>query len=85
MARAGEKGGIPYEKALIMAAQTFAGAARLILKGQKPENLILQIAVPNGTTEAGFKVMKETHIEKHFQQTVEAAANRSREISEEFR
>lgn len=85
MARAGEKGGICYEKALMMAAQTFLGAAKLVLKGQNPQNLTEQIAVPNGTTEAGFNVMKQTHVETHFQQAIDAATRRSRELSEEFR
>lgn len=81
MAQAGAKNGIPYETALKMAAQTFAGAARLILKGGVPSELIRQIATPNGTTEAGYKVMAETHIEKNLQAVVEAAAQRSKELS----
>ncbi len=83
MARAGEKHGLPYEKALKMAAQSFAGAARLILKGASPETLIQQIATPNGTTEAGFKAMSTSQMDAHFQQAAEAAARRSKEISEE--
>lgn len=85
MARAGEKHGLAYPEALKMAAQTFAGAARLILKGAKPEALIRQIAVPNGTTEAGFKVMQETHIETLWQKVAEASAKRSKELSEEMK
>lgn len=85
MAREGEREGISYEKALKMAAQTFLGAAKLVLSGQSPEKLAQQIAVPNGTTEAGFRVMKETQIDKHFQQTIAAATHRSSEISLEFR
>lgn len=78
MAMAGEKGGIPYREALTMAAQVFKGAAQLILKGNRPEDLLHQITVPGGTTEAGLKVMKETAIEKHLQMTIEAAAEKSR-------
>ncbi len=84
MARAGEKHGLSYGKSLKMAAQTFAGAARLILKGSMPEMLIEQIATPKGTTEAGFTAMAELEMEKHFQAVVAASANRSREISEEY-
>lgn len=85
MARAGEKNGLPYEKALKMAAQAFAGAARLIANGAPPEALIEQIATPNGTTEAGFKAMTQSRLDAHFQQAIEASARRSRELSEEIR
>jgi pyrroline-5-carboxylate reductase len=85
MARTGEKHGIGYEKALKMAAQTFYGAAKLILKGKKPEDLIQQIAVPNGTTEAGFKLMDSLQMDHHFQSVIETAAKRSQEYSEEYK
>ena len=80
MARAGEKQGLSYEKALKMAAQSFAGAAKLILKGANPKELLYQIATPNGTTEAGLKVMTACHIDEHFQSVVEASAKRSQEL-----
>jgi pyrroline-5-carboxylate reductase len=85
MARAGAERGIPYEKALAMAAQTFLGAARLIEKGSSPETLLQQIAVPNGTTEAGLAVLKSRSVISHFQEAVFAATDRSKQISEEFR
>lgn len=81
MAREGEKNGLPRDKALKMAAQAFAGAARLILQGAQPEALIQEIATPHGTTEAGFKIMAQTEIEKLFQTVVQAAAKRSQELS----
>jgi pyrroline-5-carboxylate reductase len=85
MARAGAVGGIPYEKALVMAAQTFLGAARLIQKGSSPESLLRQIAVPNGTTEAGLAVLKSRSVVEHFQEAIFAATHHSKQISEEFR
>ncbi|PIS03049.1 MAG: pyrroline-5-carboxylate reductase [Chlamydiae bacterium CG10_big_fil_rev_8_21_14_0_10_42_34] len=85
MAKVGEKHGIAYEKSLKMAAQTFYGAAKLILKGKSPQTLIQQIAVPNGTTEAGFKEMNALQIDSHFQSVIEAAAKRSQEYSEEYK
>jgi len=84
MARAGEKGGLTRAKALKMAAQTFAGAAKLILKGSEPEMLLQQITTPNGTTEAGLKVMTALHIDNYFQSVVEASSKRSKELAEEF-
>lgn len=84
MARAGEKEGLAYPKALKMAAQTFAGAAKLILKKGEPELLLQQIATPNGTTEAGLKMMTHSLIDEHFQKVVAASAKRSKELSEEY-
>jgi pyrroline-5-carboxylate reductase len=84
VARYGEKGGIAYDQSLRMAAQTFLGAARILLKGGVAiDELLRQIAVPNGTTEAGLKVMRDLEIDKHFQQVIEASAKRSKAISEE--
>lgn len=84
MARTGEKQGLSYSKSLKMAAQTFLGAAKLIVKGAQPETLLQQIATPNGTTEAGLKIMTAFRMDDHFQAVVEASAKRSKELSEEF-
>jgi pyrroline-5-carboxylate reductase len=81
MARTGEKHGIPYAKGLKIAAQTFAGAARLILKGDLPSDLLSQITTPNGTTQAGLEMMTKTEIDKHFQAVIEASSRRSAELS----
>lgn len=84
MARIGEKEGIVYEESLKISAQTFLGAARLILKGGVlPADLIHQIATPNGTTEAGFNKMRELHLDKGFQSVIQASAARSKAISEQ--
>jgi len=83
MARLGEKKGISYQDSLKISAQTFLGAARLILKGGiLPVHLIEQIATPKGTTEAGFEKMRELQLEKNFQSVIEASAARSKAISD---
>jgi len=84
MARAGEKEGLSYSKALKMAAQTFAGAGKLVLKKGKPEILLTQIATPNGTTEAGLRSMTASNMDEHFQNVVAASSKRSKELSEEY-
>jgi pyrroline-5-carboxylate reductase len=84
MASAGEKEGMSHEKALQIAAQTFMGAAKLILKGGDPETLLQQITVPQGTTAAGLKMMTALQIDDHFRFVVQSASQRSKEISEEF-
>lgn len=85
MAKAGEKEGLSYKEALFMAAQTFRGAANLVLTKKDVTKLLQQIATPNGTTEAGLKVMSSSKIDEHFQSVVLASAKRSKELSEEFR
>jgi len=84
-ARLGEKEGLTYSDALTIVAQTFLGAASLILKGNvSPVDLITQIATRGGTTEAGFDKMSELHLEKSFQSVIQASANRSKTLSENF-
>jgi pyrroline-5-carboxylate reductase len=84
MAREGERHGLTYVKALKMAAQTFAGAAKLVLKKGQPEMLLQQIATPNGTTEAGLKMMTASLMDETFQKVVATSAKRSKELSEEY-
>jgi pyrroline-5-carboxylate reductase len=81
MARTGERSGMAYKEALKIAAQTFAGAAALILKGEMPLDLISKIATPNGVTQAGLEVMAKHEMEKHFQSVIEASVRRSRELA----
>lgn len=78
MAHIGEKEGLPYLEALNMSAQVFKGAAQLILEGKSPEDLLVQITVPGGTTAAGLEVMKTTEMGKHFQMAIVAAAKQSK-------
>lgn len=82
IARLGEKKGLSYPHALKMAAQTFSGAAQLILKGARPETLLQQIATPQGVTEAGLKKMRSLHLGEQFQSVIESAAERSHELSQ---
>lgn len=85
MARWGEKGGLSYSEAIRMAAQTFLGAAELVLKsGDSIQDLIQQIATPNGTTQAGLNIMNALQLDLKFQQVLEGAAHRSAEISQEL-
>lgn len=84
VAKEGERKGLIFADALKMAAQAFMGAAKLVLKKQNVENLLIQIATPNGTTEAGLKKMAELKIDEHYQAVIAASARRSKELSEEF-
>lgn len=82
-AKAGIKYGLSEEDALLLAAQTFLGAAKMIVKGQKPETLLNQIATPNGVTQAGLDKMRALHIPEHFQEVIKASMKRSIELSED--
>lgn len=78
VAKVGEKEGIAYPKALEIAAQTFLGAAKLILEGGHfPQDLLSQIATPGGTTQAGLEKMTELQLDRHLQEVVVAAAMQS--------
>ena len=81
-AKVGKKHGISEEDALILASQTFLGAAKMISKGQKPESLVAQIAVPGGVTEAGLKKMNALEIVNKFEAVLETSMKRSVELSE---
>lgn len=81
-AQAGEKEGLCYEQALQMAAQTFMGAAKLVMKKKQIDSLLNAIATPNGTTEAGLKKMDELNIGDHFQKVILASSQRSKELSQ---
>jgi len=82
MARAGEKLGMDYDTALLLAAQTAVGSAKMVLsKGELTvEDLINNVATKGGTTFAGITVMNEEHSDKLFYKVVKAAAERSKEL-----
>lgn len=84
IAKVGEKEGLSYSNALKMAAQTFMGAARLVMKKNEIDKLLVQIATSNGTTEAGLRKLRELDIDEHIQQVILASSKRSKELSEEF-
>ena len=81
MAQVGKKHGMSDQEALKITAQTFMGAAKLVAKGAIPANLIKQIATPQGMTAAGFESMDQTDIEGNLMLAIEAALQRSKELS----
>ncbi|MBN1278360.1 MAG: pyrroline-5-carboxylate reductase [Chlorobium sp.] len=81
LAEGGMLWGLSREDALLLAAQTMYGAAKMVLAGSKsPEALISEVTTPGGTTEAGLTVMQERDIRQTLIDTVSAAAERSREL-----
>jgi pyrroline-5-carboxylate reductase len=84
MARLGEKEGLAYTKAIMMAAQTFSGAAHLIMKGKTPEELLNQMAASGSPVAIGDERLRFRSVAKLFQEALQSSTNRSHQISEEF-
>jgi pyrroline-5-carboxylate reductase len=81
LAEGGVQQGLSRQEALLLAAQTMYGAAKMVLGGTKsPEELVSEVTTPGGTTEAGLKVMQDRNIRQILVETVRAAADRSREL-----
>ncbi|WP_444685660.1 pyrroline-5-carboxylate reductase [Alkalicoccus luteus] len=81
MEKAAQAIGIPEELGRDLVAQTLRGAARRVQEEDTtPAELYKQIMSPGGTTEAGFNVLKEQHVQEALIACIEAANNRSKEL-----
>lgn len=84
LADGGVKMGLPRLTAAALAAQTVAGAARMILSsGEHPAVLKDRVASPGGTTIAGLHVLEEGRMRAILMSAVEAAGRRSGELGQE--
>jgi pyrroline-5-carboxylate reductase len=78
----GVRAGLPREIATLLAAQTVAGAARMVCEtGLHPGVLKDQVASPGGTTIAGLHALERAGVRGAIIDAVEAAANRSAELA----
>ncbi len=78
----GVKAGLLPETACQLALQTALGAARLLAHTREsPETLRDRVTSPGGTTLAGLEVMKKHRFRAILEETVQAAKNRSIELS----
>jgi pyrroline-5-carboxylate reductase len=81
MADAGVKQGLSKEVALELAIQTVKGTGKLLQEtGMGPEELIEIVSSPGGTTIAGRNVLEKSDLREILMKTIEAAAERSREL-----
>lgn len=73
--------GMPREQALILATQTMAGTAQLLMqKKMSPAELAAAVTSAKGTTAAGREVLETPAVATVLEHTIQAAARRSREL-----
>lgn len=81
LADGGVKMGLPRETAQLLAAQTVAGAARMVLESEEhPGKLKDRVASPGGTTIAGLHELERGRLRATLISAVEAATLRSSEL-----
>jgi len=79
---AGRELGLSPETAHLLTLQTAFGAARMALESSdSPEALRMQVTSPGGTTERAVGVLEDGGIHELFQRALEAARDRSLELS----
>lgn len=79
----GVRVGLPRGVAGILAAQTVAGAARMVLEtGEHPALLKDRVTSPGGTTIAGLQQLEAGRLRATLMQAVETATIRSRELGQ---
>jgi pyrroline-5-carboxylate reductase len=85
MMRAGQSMGLSANQARQLAQSTFAGASELAKQSSdSPEVLRQRVTSKGGTTYAAITSMQESHIDKHFEQALQAACQRAAELGREF-
>ena len=77
----GVKAGLSEDKAVMLAAQTVLGAAKMVLEtGIHPTKLREIVATPGGTTIEGIKELERGNVKSSFGRAVQSAARRSKEL-----
>ena len=81
LADGGLRAGLPKGTALLLAAQTVAGAARMVLEtGEHPAVLRDRVMTPGGTTIAGVAMLEREGLRSAAMEAVKAATDRSAEL-----
>lgn len=75
--------GLPRDQAIVLAGQTMLGTARLLLAtGSEPADLAASVTSAKGTTAEGRAVLENAATADVLKKTIQAAARRSRELSQ---
>ena len=78
IARAGEKLGLDYEKALLLSVQTALGSAKMALNRDKTmEELVANVATKGGCTRVGVDVMEEVNTQKLFLEIIQKTTEKA--------
>lgn len=81
IARAGEKLGLDYKKALLLSIQTAIGSAKLMLDNDlTPEELIANIATKGGCTQVGVDFMESANSKDLFFETIKKTAEKAKAL-----
>lgn len=81
IARAGEKLGLDYEKALLLSIQTAIGSAKMALNRQiSMEELISNVATKGGCTRVGIDVMENRSTNELFFNIIQKTAQKASEL-----
>lgn len=79
IARAGEKLGLDYGKALLLSIQTAIGSAKIMLDSDlTPEELVDRIATKGGCTEVGVNFMNEQKTSELFYELIKQTAQKAK-------
>jgi len=82
LADAGVNAGLPRDQAALLAAQTVFGAAKMVIEtGEHPAKLRDAVTSPGGTTIAGIVALERGAFRATVHEAVEAAVDRSRDMS----
>jgi pyrroline-5-carboxylate reductase len=83
MLKAAREAGFDHETARTLVYQTFIGASQLAdSSADAPETLRARVTSKGGTTEAAIRTMEESHVGSSIEKAIQAAARRSRELSQ---
>ena len=81
IARAGEKLGMDYDKALLLSIQTAIGSAKMALnRNISMEQLISNVATKGGCTAVGVDCMNENNTEKLFYDVISSTTKKANEL-----
>ena len=85
LAKAGIENGLPKKQAELLAVQTAVGAGLLAQSSTfSPAELRVMVTSKGGTTAAALKVLEDEKFSEIFLRGLQAAQNRSRELSQAY-
>ena len=85
MEDAATRTGLARETSRLLAIETVLGAAKLAVESEdSPTELRQKVTSPGGTTEQGLKQLEQGGIEQLFENAINAAVDRAREMGDEL-